>query len=161
MNALAFVGVPLYALMAILELVFTLAVPLNGSIPQEGHRLWKRHSCRDCSWKCICCGGCSLTCFPRPQKLVLGYSCGVTSFVDSRYTYVCHDDLTRARIAPSTSLMQVQKSQQMHGEPAFYTPSHIVCDPYETTKDCEHYPLFHFVPSSWYIGAQRSQRTML
>ena len=35
MNALAFVGAPLYALMAILELVFTLAVPLNGSIHRK------------------------------------------------------------------------------------------------------------------------------
>lgn len=76
---------------------------------------------------------------------------GIHPFVhrssNPRYTYDCLHVLTRPRIAPSISLIQAKKSQEMHGEPAFYTPSHIVCEPYEAVDTCEYYSFLHFVTS--------------
>ena len=64
-----------------------------------------------------------------------------------RYTYVCLHVLTRPSIAPSIAWIQVQKPREMYGEPAFYTPSHIVCEPYEAVDTCEYYSFLHFVTS--------------
>ena len=102
------------------------------------------HSCSKYPPKYLLHCNCGPIHYPRFQEIVLGSSGNHPSFVNFQYTYVCLHDLTHLHIAPSSSLTQVKELQQLHGEPAFYTPSYIVCEPYETVKTCEYYSFLPF-----------------